>query len=73
MDDNGLQTDRIAFEVVNTLATASLVDLRISMSGLAAGAEVRFEPGALERPLGQPGRVGGRAGRPAARHAASRP
>jgi Mg-chelatase subunit ChlD len=47
LDDNGLQTDRIAFEVVNTLATASAVDLRIELSGLAAGAEVRFEPGPL--------------------------
>ena len=27
LDDNGLQSDRIAFEVVNVLGTASLVDL----------------------------------------------
>ncbi len=47
MDDNGLQTDRIAFEVMNVLATASLVDLRINVNNLGAGAEVRFEPGAL--------------------------
>ena len=47
LDDNGLQTDRIAFEVVNVLTTASLVDLQIDVSNLGAGAEVRFEPGAL--------------------------
>lgn len=47
LDDNGLRTDRIAFEVVNTLTTASLVDLRIAVNNLDAGAQVRFEPGAL--------------------------
>lgn len=47
LDDNGQQTDRIAFDVMNTLNTSTLADLEITISRLPAGAEVRFEPGPL--------------------------
>ncbi len=46
-DENNLLTDRIAFDVVNTQATSSMVDLQISVSSLGANAQVRFEPGPL--------------------------
>ncbi len=46
-DENNLLTDRIAFDVVNTQAKSSMVDLQITVSNLGAGAQVRFEPGPL--------------------------
>ncbi|MCO6453133.1 MAG: VWA domain-containing protein [Caldilineales bacterium] len=47
LDDNGLQTDRVAFDVANTLGNSTLVDLTITVSNLGSDAEVRFEPGPL--------------------------
>ncbi len=47
LDESGMYSDRIAFDVVNTLAASSLMDFEISASGLPPQAEVRFEPGPL--------------------------
>ncbi|MBX7236221.1 MAG: VWA domain-containing protein [Caldilineales bacterium] len=47
LDKSGMYSDRIGFDVVNTLAASSLMDFEIAANGLPVGVEVRFEPGGL--------------------------